>query len=85
MSRVLVDQLYPVRERFGIVSLRRDTKEVNEKRKWWMGKASSVFGIYEGFIKQRVGLKGEVWMNVKSCIERHAKGREGISRRSKYR
>ncbi len=75
VARVPVDQLYPVKERFGIVSLRRDTKGVNEKRKWWMGKAVDVFGTYEGFVKQTVGLKGEVWTNVRGCIQRHSKGR----------
>ncbi|KAH8594657.1 hypothetical protein B0O99DRAFT_573203 [Bisporella sp. PMI_857] len=48
VSRVLIEDLYPVKQRFGLVNYARDTKYLNAKRPWWAGKAMGQFGVHGG-------------------------------------
>jgi hypothetical protein len=61
VSRVHIAELRPTKQRFGIVNYVRDTKEINESRPWWMGRAVRVFGVHSGTGKVR---EGEAWANI---------------------
>lgn len=60
ISLVRAADLYPVRERFGMVNYARHTKNLNSKRPWWMGKAVRQFGVH-GSTRLR---DGEIWENI---------------------
>ncbi|KAH8669718.1 hypothetical protein BGZ60DRAFT_528190 [Tricladium varicosporioides] len=70
VARMKVTDLYPVRERFGMVNYARDTKEINSKRKWWMPPAIRQFGVHSG--RSRI-MGGEVWDNIAMAISRNAR------------
>src|ERR1700733_15250040 len=67
VARVKVADLFPVKERFGQVNYARDTKAVNEKRPWGMGKAVRQFGVH-GDTRRIMG--GEVWDNIAKAISK---------------
>lgn len=48
VNKIKLSELYPTKERFGIANYARDTKVLNSKRPWWMGKAVRIFGIRGG-------------------------------------
>ena len=65
ITRINVAELHPAKERFGIVNYVRDTKYLNSKRAWWMGKALRQFAVHGGVkIKQGEGL----WENIAKTI-----------------
>ena len=69
VTRVHVSDLRPSKERFGIVNYVRDTKDLDSKRKWWMGKANRQFAIHGGVhIKQG----NEVWNNIAKTIAKRS-------------
>jgi hypothetical protein len=62
--------LYATRERFGMVNYVRDTKELNSKRPWWLGRAVRQFGVHGGTpIKNGSG----IWENIARTIGRRSK------------
>jgi hypothetical protein len=65
VARMKVADLYPVNERFGLANYARDTREVNAKRPWWMGKAVRQFGVHTSH-GHAVG--GEAWKNIAATI-----------------
>ena len=65
VARVKVIELHQVKERFGQANYARDTKAINEKRPWWMGKAVGQFGVHSN-TKRIMG--GEVWNNIARAI-----------------
>jgi len=67
VTRVKVADLYPVKERLGLVNYARDTREINSKRRWWMGKAVRQFGVHSG---RSLILRGEVWANIAKAISK---------------
>ncbi|KAL2061217.1 hypothetical protein VTL71DRAFT_7490 [Oculimacula yallundae] len=67
VARMLVSDLKARKQRLGFATLERDTRELDGKRKWWMGRAVRLFGV----TNERSGvLQGEVWRNVRRAIER---------------
>ena len=64
---VMVSDLFPVKERFGVVNYARDTKSLNMQRRWWMGKAISRFGVHGG---TEPAFSPGVWRHVKLMIEK---------------
>ncbi|KAF4629197.1 hypothetical protein G7Y89_g8948 [Cudoniella acicularis] len=72
VTRMKVTDLYPVKERFGLANYARNTKEINAKRPWWMGKAVRQFGVHSGR-SQIMG--GQVWENIQAGIEKRSKAR----------
>ncbi|RQM08827.1 hypothetical protein DH86_00002964 [Scytalidium sp. 3C] len=67
MNKMKVGELYPVKERFGLVNYARDTTEVNTKRPWWLGKAVRAFSINSN--PGRIREKG-VWENIAKSINK---------------
>jgi hypothetical protein len=65
LSLVKVADLHPVKERFGMANYTRDTKEINAKRPWYMGRAVRQFGIHGG-----IEMKGSpgIWENIVKSI-----------------
>ncbi|KAH6672176.1 hypothetical protein B0J14DRAFT_655067 [Halenospora varia] len=72
VARMKVTDLYPVRERFGMVNYARDTREINSKRKWWMPPAVRQFGVHSG--RSRI-MGGEVWDNIAAIISKNSKSK----------
>lgn len=70
VTRVKVGDLRAVKERFGFANYSRDTKVLNSKRPWWMGKAVRLFGVTND--KSGV-MGGEVWENVAKGIAKNQK------------
>jgi hypothetical protein len=70
VSRMKLGELYPVKERFGLVNWKRDLDGVKGERKWWMGKKRCFFGVYEGMSKVR---EKEVWEGVRGAVEKNRK------------
>ncbi|KAI1000035.1 hypothetical protein K3495_g8161 [Podosphaera aphanis] len=68
VARLKLKDIYAARERFGMVNFVRDTTDINQKRKWWMGKAIRQFGVHG---KDSGFLNGEVWNLVKKNIEKN--------------
>ena len=65
VSLVNVSDLKHVKQRFGMVNYIRDTKELNLKRPWWMGKAVKQFGVHGGTkIKDGSGIWEAIAKNV---------------------
>ncbi|KAL5327655.1 hypothetical protein ACEPPN_005356 [Leptodophora sp. 'Broadleaf-Isolate-01'] len=70
VARVKVGDLRAVKERFGFANYCRDTKLLNSKRSWWMGKAVRQFGV----TNEKSGVMGgEVWENVAKGIAKNSK------------
>jgi hypothetical protein len=69
VSLVNAADLRPVRERFGLVNYRRDSKELNSKRPWWMGSAVQQFGVHGG-----THLKdgSRIWENISRTLQRRS-------------
>lgn len=70
VARMKVSSLYPIKERFGLANYGRDTKELNSKRPWWMGRAVRQFGVHAG--KSQI-MGGEVWENVAATVSKRSK------------
>ncbi|RDL29781.1 Uncharacterized protein BP5553_10646 [Venustampulla echinocandica] len=70
VARMKVSSLYPIKERFGLANYGRDTKELNSKRPWWMGRAVRQFGVHAG--KSQI-MGGEVWGNIAATISKRSK------------
>lgn len=69
VTKMNVADLRPARERFGIVNYVRDTKDLDSKRRWWMGKAKRQFAVHGGVhIRQGNG----VWENVVRTIAKRS-------------
>jgi hypothetical protein len=69
VTKMNVADLRPARERFGIVNYVRDTKDLDSKRRWWMGKAKRHFAVHGGVhIRQGNG----VWENVARTIAKRS-------------
>ncbi|KAL3427448.1 hypothetical protein PVAG01_00957 [Phlyctema vagabunda] len=77
VSRAKIQDLFPIKERFGLANYGRDTTRLNASRPWYLGKAVRQFGIHggKGRIKQ-----GGIWEIVQKKIDQSP----GPSR-SKYR
>ncbi len=70
VTRVKVADIYPVKQRLGFANYARDTKELNSKRPWYMGKAVGQFGVHN----EKSGIMGgEVWENVANSIVKNGK------------
>ncbi|KAH7327179.1 hypothetical protein BKA65DRAFT_554739 [Rhexocercosporidium sp. MPI-PUGE-AT-0058] len=70
VTRVKAGDLRAVKERFGFANYCRDTKVLNSKRPWWMGKAVRQFGV----TNERSGVMGgEIWENVAKGIKKNQK------------
>jgi hypothetical protein len=68
LSLVKVSDLHSVRERFGMVNYVRDTKKINHRRPWYMGKAVRQFGIHGGVeVKENRG----IWENIARSIRKN--------------
>lgn len=68
LSLVRVGDLVPSQKRFGMVSYVRDTKKIDSKRRWYMGKAVKQFGMYGGVpIKSTPG----VWEDIARSLKRN--------------
>jgi hypothetical protein len=65
VSRMKISELYPAKERFGLANYARNTKVLNSKRPWWMGRVPRQFGIH-GSRSKIMG--GEIWDNVARSI-----------------
>ncbi|KAI1414062.1 hypothetical protein F5Y13DRAFT_21536 [Hypoxylon sp. FL1857] len=65
-SHVKLSDLYPVRRRFGIVNLARDTAAENATRKWYMFRAVGDFNAQSNTLKRAPW----VWESVLSAIEK---------------
>ncbi|TVY28800.1 Heterokaryon incompatibility protein 6,OR allele [Lachnellula hyalina] len=78
VARMKIQDLSAANERFGLVNYVRDTKAINERRKWWMGKAVRQFGVHGGK-GSMVG--GEAWKDIQAAIaKRGEKGcRENVT------
>ena len=69
VSLVKAAELNAVRERFGMVNYARDTKEINSKRPWWMGRAVRQFGVHGGtHLKDGSG----IWENIARNIAKRS-------------
>jgi hypothetical protein len=67
--RMRVVDLYPVKERFGLANYARDTREINDSRKWWMGKATRQFGVHGANHGGKGSFVGEeAWVNMEATI-----------------
>jgi hypothetical protein len=69
VTRLSVADLHPAKERFGIVNYVRNTKDLNSKRPWWMGRAVSQFGVHSG---ARIAQGNGVWENIARKIEKRS-------------
>jgi hypothetical protein len=69
VTLVKVADLHPAKERFGMVNYVRNTKDMNTKRPWWMGRAVRQFGIHGGV---RIPQGREVWENIARTIEKRS-------------
>jgi hypothetical protein len=65
VTRVKIAELHSVKERFGLANYARDTKLVNSKRPWYIGKAVRQFGVHSS--TSRI-MGGEVWGNIAKRI-----------------
>ncbi|KAK0660483.1 hypothetical protein QBC41DRAFT_383630 [Cercophora samala] len=65
-SSMVLSDLRATRERFGMVNFRRETKGLNEKRKWWRWRAVGGFNIQEG--NEKNCRAGWVWKEVAEGI-----------------
>jgi hypothetical protein len=63
------DELIPAKQRFGMVNYVRDTKALNKKRPWYMGKAISQFGIFGGV---KIPQGKQAWENIAKTIEKRS-------------
>lgn len=69
VSLVKAADLHAVRERFGMVNYARDTKDINLKRPWWMGRAVRQFGVHGGTpLKDGSG----IWDNISRTITKRS-------------
>jgi len=69
VARMKVVDLYPVKERFGLANYARDTTKTNERRKWWMGKATRQFGVHGANQGGKGSFVGEeAWTNMEAVI-----------------
>lgn len=69
VSLVKAADLHAVRERFGMVNYARDTKDINLKRPWWMGRAVRLFGVHGGTpLKDGSG----IWDNISRTITKRS-------------
>jgi len=65
-TAIRIGELQRARERFGMVNYIRETKVINSKRPWWMGKAVRQFGVHGG-----VAMKDPnsgIWENIARSI-----------------
>lgn len=69
VTRVNIADLYPANKRSGLVNYVRDTKDLNSKRSWWMGKATRRFAIHGGV---RIRQGNGVWENVAKTIAKRS-------------
>lgn len=69
VTLVKVADLRPAKERLGLVNYVRDTKDMNTKRPWWMGRAVRQFGIHGGV---RIPQRKDVWENIAKAIEKRS-------------
>lgn len=69
VSLVNAADLRPVKERFGLVNYRRDSKDLNSKRPWWMGRAVQQFGVHGG---THVKDGSEIWKNIARNIDKRS-------------
>ncbi|CAP69251.1 uncharacterized protein PODANS_1_9170 [Podospora anserina S mat+] len=74
-SSMMLSDLKPTRERFGMVNFTRDTTAVNEKRKWWRWRAVGRFNIQEG--NEKNCRAGWVWKDIAEGIGSRA-GEKGV-------
>ena len=66
-ARMKVSDLIPTKQRFGLANYARDTRDINSKRPWWMGKAVRLFGIHGG--SGRIP-EGGIWDNIARGISK---------------
>ncbi|KAI0837642.1 hypothetical protein F5Y06DRAFT_70900 [Hypoxylon sp. FL0890] len=66
VSRVKLSDLHPVRRRFGIVNLARDTTAENATRKWYMFRAVGEFNAQSNTAKRAPW----VWESIMNAIEK---------------
>ena len=69
VSRIKLGDLYSVKERFGIVNLKRDLHGKGITRKWWLRKPLRAFGVHGAMMDRRIK-GGGVWANVMASISR---------------
>lgn len=67
VTRMKVSDLHLTQGRLGIANYARETKELNSKRKWWMGRVVGQFGIRSG--KGRTRAQG-IWENIEKSIQK---------------
>ncbi|TAQ84029.1 hypothetical protein B7494_g7641 [Chlorociboria aeruginascens] len=67
---IKVPDLFPAKERFGLVTFVRDTKEINRGRPWWKTRAVRQFGIYEDIGKTREGWS---WENIAKTVKKSSR------------
>ncbi|KAK0729011.1 hypothetical protein B0T21DRAFT_413120 [Apiosordaria backusii] len=74
-SSMMLSDLKPTKQRFGMVNFERDTAALNKKRKWWRWKAVGRFNIQEG--NEKNCRAGWVWRDVAEGIRARAKAGGG--------
>ncbi|KAK4170329.1 hypothetical protein QBC43DRAFT_328979 [Cladorrhinum sp. PSN259] len=67
MSSMTISDLKPCNKRFGMVNYERDTKLLDEKRKWWRFKAVRYFNVQSG--NDEKIKTGWVWRELAERIE----------------
>ncbi|KAG9233626.1 hypothetical protein BJ875DRAFT_378223 [Amylocarpus encephaloides] len=68
MSRVKLQDLYPINQRLGLANIGRDTKDIDAKRRWY-ARPVRKFGVHPG----RTVVMGDVWKKVAATIANRAK------------
>ncbi|TVY54900.1 hypothetical protein LCER1_G004850, partial [Lachnellula cervina] len=69
VARMKIQDLAAAHERFGLVNYERDTRAIDGKRRWWMGRAVRQFGVHGG--KGSV-VGGEAWKDIQAAIAKRA-------------